>query len=183
MTGRSLGAEARSASKSRARKNRQARFDQGIELLVEDEEIGAADSALPASTQSGENAAARGYRIDIQAAVHQLLARLRQGAGGLDMRKDAPVSVRDSTNKLPHSSSVYLIYLICKLAGKGWPLLVRNTGIKGLFPDRSRQRAGGQLLFYTGVAGGQFAIHNGHPGRHREVKQRVLDGGIEPPAR
>jgi DNA polymerase-3 subunit beta len=47
----------------------EASFDQGIELLIEDQKVGAVYGALAAPAKAAQKAAAQLHRIDVEAAV------------------------------------------------------------------------------------------------------------------
>ena len=105
-----MGAVARVASRSSALQNGQPGFNQRIELLIEDQEVVAADFALFAHTRaSAHQAVARLDGIDIQSAVGQLLAGFIQGCRRFHVREDSPVGVGYAAYKFAHRSLVYLI--------------------------------------------------------------------------
>src|SRR5579859_298065 len=86
-------------------KNWEAGFDERIELLIEDQEIGAADLfAALAIEQAADKAAARLDGIDKQAAVRQFLAGFGVRTGGFHVGKDPPVGIRDPADEFAHSS-------------------------------------------------------------------------------
>src|SRR6266478_6922621 len=84
--------------------DRQTRFDEGVELLVENEEFRSANLASASlANQAGQTAAAGFHRIDVQSPVHELLARFFQGTRGLNVRKDTPFGIRHAAEELTHS--------------------------------------------------------------------------------
>src|SRR5262249_54461171 len=67
-------------------KNRKARLDQRIELLVENEEVRATDMALaPTVRQRAAQATAWINRVNVQPPVHHFLARFIQRRSRLDV--------------------------------------------------------------------------------------------------
>ncbi len=82
--------------------NRQAGFDQGIELLVENQEIVQVQLAGTRPAKLRKNVDVALDRKDVQSAVGELLANLSLRLRRLQMLEDAAVRVPDFADVLGH---------------------------------------------------------------------------------
>jgi len=88
----------------------QTRFDQRIELLIQNKEIRTAYlSPGSAAKQTTDPPAARFNGVNKQTPFRELLAGFVKSVRSLDVREDTPVGIGHATNKFTHTLSVYLI--------------------------------------------------------------------------